>query len=54
MARVEMTFLNEREKDLIHEQSIKILEEIGVKVHSRSRSWSCWSERGAAIDRETR
>jgi trimethylamine:corrinoid methyltransferase-like protein len=36
MARAELIFLNEREKDLIHKQSIETLEKIGVKVHSRS------------------
>ena len=36
MARARMTFLDEREQDLIHEQSLKWLAEIGVKVHSPS------------------
>jgi trimethylamine--corrinoid protein Co-methyltransferase len=52
MARVEMTFLNKREEDLIHEQSIKILEEIGVKVHSRS-VLKLLEEKGAAVDHDT-
>lgn len=52
MARVEMTFLNEREEDLIHEQSIKILEEIGVKVHSRS-VLKLLEEKGAAVEHDT-
>jgi len=47
-----MTFLNEREEDLIHEQSIKILEEIGVKVHSRS-VLKLLEEKGAAVDHDT-
>jgi trimethylamine--corrinoid protein Co-methyltransferase len=53
MARAEMTFLDEREEALIHEQSIKWLREIGVKVHSLS-VLELLGERGAAIDRETR
>ena len=31
MARAELIFLNEREEDLIHAQSIETLEKIGVK-----------------------
>jgi trimethylamine--corrinoid protein Co-methyltransferase len=46
-----MTFLDEREQDLIHEQSLKWLEEIGVKVHSKS-VLELLGERGASIDRE--
>ena len=52
MARVGMTFLSEREEDLIHEQSIKILEEIGVKVHSRS-VLKLLEEKGAAVEHDT-
>jgi trimethylamine--corrinoid protein Co-methyltransferase len=52
MARAEMTFLNEREEALIHEQSIKILEKIGVKVHSRS-VLKLLEEKGAAVDYDT-
>jgi len=51
MARVEMTFMNEREETLIHEQSIKILEQIGVKVHSRS-VLELLEEKGAAVDHD--
>jgi trimethylamine--corrinoid protein Co-methyltransferase len=47
-----MTFLDEREQDLIHERSLKWLAEIGVKVHSKS-VLELLGERGAAIDRET-
>jgi trimethylamine--corrinoid protein Co-methyltransferase len=47
-----MTFLNEREEDLIHEQSIKILEQIGVKVHSQS-VLKLLEEKGAAVDHDT-
>ncbi len=52
MARAEMTFLNEQEESLIHEQSIKILEQIGVKVHSRS-VLKLLEEKGAAVDHDT-
>jgi len=52
MARARMTFLNEQEETLIHEQSIKILEEIGVKVHSRS-VLKLLEEKGAAVDHDT-
>jgi trimethylamine--corrinoid protein Co-methyltransferase len=48
-----MTFLDEREQDLIHEQSLKWLKEIGVRIHSLS-VLELLGERGAAIDRETR
>jgi trimethylamine--corrinoid protein Co-methyltransferase len=48
-----MTFLDEREQDLIHEQSLKWLKEIGVKIHSLP-VLELLGERGAAIDRETR
>jgi trimethylamine--corrinoid protein Co-methyltransferase len=46
-----MTFMNEREEALIHEQSIKILEEIGVKIHSRS-VLELLEEKGAAVDHD--
>ena len=36
MANAKIAFLNEREEDLIHKQSIRTLEEIGVKIHSQS------------------
>lgn len=52
MARARMTFLDEREQDLIHEQSLKWLKEIGVKINSLS-VLEMVGERGAAIDRET-
>ena len=53
MARARMTFLDEREQDLIHEQSLKWLKEIGVKIHSSS-VLELLGERGADIDRETK
>ncbi len=52
MARAELIFLNEREEDLIHEQSIETLEKIGVKVHSRS-VLQLLAEKGARIDHDT-
>ncbi len=51
MARAEMTFLNEREEALIHEQSVRILEKVGVKIHSRS-VLKLLEERGAAVDHD--
>ncbi len=35
MARAKTVFLNQQEMDLIHTQSIKSLQEIGIKVHSK-------------------
>ena len=35
MAKARTVFLNEQEMDLIHAQSIKSLQEIGIKVHSK-------------------
>ncbi len=35
MARAKTVFLNQQEMDLIHAQSIKSLQEIGIKVHSK-------------------
>jgi hypothetical protein len=52
MARAELIFLNEREEDLIHQQSIKTLEKIGVKVHSRS-VLQLLEEKGARVDYDT-
>jgi hypothetical protein len=52
MARAELIFLNEREEDLIHEQSIKTLEKIGVKVHSRS-VLQLLEAKGARVDHDT-
>jgi trimethylamine--corrinoid protein Co-methyltransferase len=52
MARAELIFLNDREEDLIHEQSIKTLERIGVNVHSRS-VLQLLEENGAQIDYDT-
>ncbi|MBW2493840.1 MAG: trimethylamine methyltransferase family protein [Deltaproteobacteria bacterium] len=44
-----MTFLNEQEQTLIHEQSIKTLEKIGVQVQSRS-VLELLEQKGAAVD----
>jgi trimethylamine--corrinoid protein Co-methyltransferase len=44
-----MRFLNQREEDLIHEQSIRCLREIGVKIQSRS-VLELMADRGAAVD----
>jgi trimethylamine--corrinoid protein Co-methyltransferase len=49
MAHAEMHFLNQREEDLIHEQSIRCLREIGVKIQSRS-VLELLDDRGAAVD----
>ncbi len=35
MAQARTVFLNQQEMDLIHAQSIKSLQEIGIKVHSK-------------------
>ena len=48
MARAELTFLNEREEALIHEQSIETLETIGVRVQSQS-VLKLLEEKGAAL-----
>ena len=34
MANAKMTFLNPSEIELIHQESLRVLEEIGIKVHS--------------------
>jgi len=52
MARAELIFLNEREQDLIHEQSIETLEKIGVRVDSRS-VLELLEEKGARVDHDT-
>ncbi len=52
MARARMTFLNEQEETLIHEQSIETLERIGVQVQSRS-VLKLLEEKGAAVDHDT-
>jgi trimethylamine--corrinoid protein Co-methyltransferase len=52
MARAEMSFLNQREEELIHQQSIVTLETIGVKVHSRP-VLQLLEEKGARVDYDT-
>ncbi|MDH5306503.1 MAG: trimethylamine methyltransferase family protein [Myxococcales bacterium] len=49
MAHARMTFLNEREADLIHEQSIRSLGEIGVKIQSRE-VLRLLEQNGAGVD----
>ncbi len=52
MARAEMTFLNKHEEDLIHQQSIRCLEEVGVKVLSKT-VLQLLSDKGAVVDSST-
>jgi trimethylamine--corrinoid protein Co-methyltransferase len=49
MANAKMTFLNQSEIELIHTQSIKALQEIGVRVHS-SAVLELLEQRGARVD----
>lgn len=51
MARSRMTFLDEKEMDLIHTQSITLLNEMGVLVHSKS-VLQLLEEKGAHVDYE--
>jgi trimethylamine--corrinoid protein Co-methyltransferase len=53
MAHAEMVFLNEQEEDLIHQQSIRCLEEVGVKIHSES-VLKLLDDRGAMVDFNTK
>jgi trimethylamine:corrinoid methyltransferase-like protein len=36
MARIKTSFIDQHEIDLIHNQSLKSLQEIGIKVHSKT------------------
>ena len=49
MANARMTFLNQLEIDLIHTQSIRALQEIGIKVHS-SYVLEMMAKNGARVD----
>jgi len=49
MARIKTKFLNQQELDLIHNQSIQCLWEIGIKVHSNS-VLETLDRNGASVD----
>jgi trimethylamine--corrinoid protein Co-methyltransferase len=49
MAKAKTIFLNEQEMDLIHAQSIKSLQEIGIKVHSKP-VLEILEKNGASVD----
>jgi trimethylamine--corrinoid protein Co-methyltransferase len=49
MANAKTVFLNEQEMDLIHSQSIKSLQEIGIKVHSKP-VLELLEKNGASVD----
>ncbi len=49
MAKAKTVFLNRQEMDLIHAQSIKSLQEIGIKVHSKS-VLEMLEKNGASVD----
>jgi trimethylamine--corrinoid protein Co-methyltransferase len=49
MARIKTEFLNQQEIDLIHDQSIKSLREIGIKVHSKP-VLEILEKNGASVD----
>jgi trimethylamine--corrinoid protein Co-methyltransferase len=49
MARSQTVFLNQQEMDLIHAQSIKSLQEIGIKVHSEP-VLEILEKNGASVD----
>ena len=49
MARIRTAFLDQREIDLIHDQSIKCLQEIGIKVHSKP-VLEILEKNGASVD----
>jgi len=49
MARAKTVFLNQHEMDLIHAQSIKSLQEIGIKVHSKP-VLEILEKNGASVD----
>ena len=52
MAHAKMTFLNQSEIDLIHTQSIRALQEIGIKMHS-SIVLKLLDDKGAHVDYTT-
>jgi len=49
MAKAKTVFLNQQEMDLIHAQSIKSLQEIGIKVHSKP-VLETLEKNGASVD----
>ena len=49
MARINVEYLNQQEIDLIHDQSIKCLREIGIKVHSKP-VLEILEKNGASVD----
>ncbi len=49
MARINTKFLNQQEIDLIHDQSIQCLWEIGIKVHSKP-VLEILEKNGASVD----
>lgn len=49
MAKAKTVFLNQQEMDLIHDQSIKSLQEIGIKVHSKP-VLEILEKNGASVD----
>ena len=49
MARIKTTFLDQQEIDLIHDQSMKCLREIGIKVHSKT-VLEILEKSGASVD----
>ena len=49
MAKAETVFLNQQEMDLIHAQSVKSLQEIGIKVHSKP-VLEILEKNGASVD----
>jgi len=52
MAKARIVFLNQQEMDLIHAQSIKCLEEIGLKIHSKP-VLEILEKNGARVDYQT-
>ena len=52
MAKARIVFLNQQEMDLIHVQSIKCLEEIGLKIHSKP-VLEILEKNGARVDYQT-
>jgi trimethylamine--corrinoid protein Co-methyltransferase len=52
MAKAKTVFLNQQEMDLIHAQSLKSLQEIGIKVHSKP-VLEILEKNGASVDYNT-
>jgi len=49
MAKAKIVFLNQQEMDLIHAQSVKSLQEIGIKIHSKP-VLEILEKNGASVD----